>query len=35
MQDTFTLLGDPAMDLNMTIVTLPENLYLPLIARNY
>ena len=33
LHDTFVLLGDPAMDLNLTIVPWSQELYLPIALR--
>ncbi|OQY23168.1 MAG: hypothetical protein B6I35_04320 [Anaerolineaceae bacterium 4572_32.2] len=33
LHDTFTLLGDPAMDLNLTVVPWTDELFLPLVMR--
>ncbi|TET50148.1 MAG: hypothetical protein E3J64_08645 [Anaerolineales bacterium] len=35
LHDTFVLLGDPAMELNMTIVPWTDETYLPLVLRSY
>jgi hypothetical protein len=35
LRDTFVLLGDPALDLNMTIVPWASDTYLPLVLRSY
>jgi hypothetical protein len=34
LRDTFILLGDPALNLNMAIVPWVDELFLPLVMRN-
>lgn len=35
LRDTFLLLGDPALSLNMTVVPWPQHLFLPLVMRQH